>query len=518
MQSTTISIPPFSGVYWCLRLKLCEPGNLKSLECYLHRIPSEPGPDFIFVDFTLKVSGSTVRSRSESFKDVQFLNVEPYPQANSGLKLKLEVSKFPSLHAKLLVECEIYRQNVQHNYTTGFYHANSQTLYEDMLALRANRNFSDVILCVQSRVFFTHKAILDARLPLVSSILNINYTTQSEIEVFNISPSLIESLVHYAYSGCLVAGTFAELQQLHKIAGKLQLVDLQRLINTSANNCLARTSMNIQRKVVKWDMDPRISWINGHDMIAIIIPHNIGSAQTLTVSWGAVDTPTGKFLEFKFQFPSLLDERPIFMDCSFTAVIKDSVFLRGKFHNLFSSRTPWFTGPLVSRSLLDKHHTLMTLRFEINLCDGEGKSSIVESEAEIVFPMPPCKNLEKLSYDLKNLFATGRFSDVTLVTDQHMEIRSHRAILATRSKTFLALLRQCALPGNKLTVNGVSNEALLFVLHYIYTGKIKDLNLTNVQEFNEAAIYFQLPALVSETHFFMDPSEQSHENRFQAFV
>lgn len=504
LQSTTISIPPFSGVFWCLRVKLSDPGNIKSLECYLMRIPSEPGPDSIFIDYTLMVSGPTVISRSHKFRDVQFLNVDPYPRENPALKLNSDVLKFPSPKSELLVECEIYRRNVQHNYTTGFYHANSLALSDNISSLRANRYFTDVALFVQRHVFFTHKAVLDARLPLVAKVLNINYATQSEIEVIGVSPPLIDSLLHYAYTGCFVVENFTDLQQLHILAGQLELIDLQRLMNTSANNCLARTSMNIQRKSFTWEMDPRMNWVKGPDMIAIVIPHNIGLAQSITVSWGVVEHGSDIFLEFNFQFPSILNDHPIFMGFTFKATSEHAIVHEGKFHHLFTSKAAWFSGPLIARSLLDRHKSQITLRFEIDLCDGEGKSFIEESEAEIIFPLPINKNLEKLSYDLKCLFTTGRFCDVTLVTQQHLEIRSHRSILAARSKTFLAMIRQCTDPNNILLVNGVSNEALLFVLYYIYTGKTKDLNLTNVQEFNRAAKYFEIDALVSETSFFLD--------------
>ncbi|XP_031781837.1 speckle-type POZ protein-like A [Nasonia vitripennis] len=87
-------------------------------------------------------------------------------------------------------------------------------------------------------------------------------------------------------------------------------------------------------------------------------------------------------------------------------------------------------------------------------------------------------DVSSLSNDLKLLFETEKFSDLTIVVEQQ-EFHVHKAILASRSPVFLAMLENdmAEKQNNRVDIADVDYETMHHVLLYAYTGKVEKLEL-----------------------------------------
>merc|ERR1712126_36262 len=85
-----------------------------------------------------------------------------------------------------------------------------------------------------------------------------------------------------------------------------------------------------------------------------------------------------------------------------------------------------------------------------------------------------------ISRSFKKLRQEEDFYDVTLVSDDHVHISSHKLVLSSSSDFFKTILRKSTHPNPMIYLTGVNSKELDFVIDYIYDGEVQifqeDLN------------------------------------------
>lgn len=101
----------------------------------------------------------------------------------------------------------------------------------------------------------------------------------------------------------------------------------------------------------------------------------------------------------------------------------------------------------------------------------------------------------EVTKDLENLFRSGKHSDFTLIVEGR-ELKAHRAILASRSPVFAAMMEPhtAEAQNSRVVLKDIEYEVVQALLFYIYTGSCQNMGPHSL-EILAAAERFQLPGL-----------------------
>ena len=113
------------------------------------------------------------------------------------------------------------------------------------------------------------------------------------------------------------------------------------------------------------------------------------------------------------------------------------------------------------------------------------------------------------THSFVSLFNDKEFTDVTLVCDDSKQITAHKAILASSSPFFRAVLTQNAHPHPLLYLKGISLSQLQAILEFVYLGKT-EICQDNIQEFFVTAKDLQIEGLTNNIR--VDAVEKNSEN------
>ena len=106
------------------------------------------------------------------------------------------------------------------------------------------------------------------------------------------------------------------------------------------------------------------------------------------------------------------------------------------------------------------------------------------------------------------------FYDVTLVSDDHVQMSSHKLVLSSSSEFFKTILRKSIHPNPLIYLTGVNSKELNFVMDYIYNGEVQIFQ-EELNEFLNIAQKLQISGLQSSNP--PDPNiqgiEQGNEDR-----
>ena len=84
------------------------------------------------------------------------------------------------------------------------------------------------------------------------------------------------------------------------------------------------------------------------------------------------------------------------------------------------------------------------------------------------------------------LKASGIFTDVTLVSDDNMQIEAHKIILSVGSEYFRNILSDKSHPHPMLCLDGISSEDLAWIIQYLYVGEVS-VPQSSLQKFLKVA-------------------------------
>ena len=94
------------------------------------------------------------------------------------------------------------------------------------------------------------------------------------------------------------------------------------------------------------------------------------------------------------------------------------------------------------------------------------------------------------------------FYDVTLVSDDHVQMSSHKLVLSSSSEFFKTILRKSIHPNPLIYLTGVNSKELNFVMDYIYNGEVQIFH-EELNDFLNIAQKLQINGLISS-----DPPDQ----------
>ena len=101
---------------------------------------------------------------------------------------------------------------------------------------------------------------------------------------------------------------------------------------------------------------------------------------------------------------------------------------------------------------------------------------------------------KNLSYSFNELREEGIFFDVTLVTDEEVQINAHRLVLSACSDFFKTILKKNPHSHPLIYLSGITSENLAYVLNYIYHGEVK-ISKNALYDFMKAAQMLKLQEL-----------------------
>lgn len=77
------------------------------------------------------------------------------------------------------------------------------SLSDDLAQLFESQKFSDVILCVNKKEFFAHKAVLAARSPVFAAMFqhDLSEKKQNRVEINDMEPEVLREMLRFIYTG-----------------------------------------------------------------------------------------------------------------------------------------------------------------------------------------------------------------------------------------------------------------------------------------------------------------------------
>lgn len=104
------------------------------------------------------------------------------------------------------------------------------------------------------------------------------------------------------------------------------------------------------------------------------------------------------------------------------------------------------------------------------------------------------------SKSFKILRKEKEFFDVTLVSDDEVQISAHKVILSACSSFFKSILKNNPHSHPLLYLGGVNSENLSFIMDYIYQGEVQ-IYQSNLNSFLEAAQKLKIDGLLSDIDY-----------------
>ena len=99
-----------------------------------------------------------------------------------------------------------------------------------------------------------------------------------------------------------------------------------------------------------------------------------------------------------------------------------------------------------------------------------------------------------LNLDLKDLYTSNKFADVTLVSDDNIHFKAHKFLLGACSPELKQLLFNNPHPHPSIYLKDVPSQALKSILYFIYHGETK-LPFTQMEKFFETGRKLQIKQL-----------------------
>ena len=105
---------------------------------------------------------------------------------------------------------------------------------------------------------------------------------------------------------------------------------------------------------------------------------------------------------------------------------------------------------------------------------------------------------------LKSLFSDSEFTDVSLASSDHKQLRGHKAILGAASSFFRSIFKQNAAANLVLYLKGVTAKDLGSIMEFVYLGQTS-ISKADLPAFMEAAEELKIEGL-------MQPRKPEPEN------
>ena len=125
-----------------------------------------------------------------------------------------------------------------------------------------------------------------------------------------------------------------------------------------------------------------------------------------------------------------------------------------------------------------------------------------------------CKDFSEYSCKtIRNLFEEKHFADVTILTEDCVEMKLHKIILATGSAFFREILTKITQSNPLLYLKGIKEKELRSIVEFIYSGQT-EVNKGDLDNFMEAAGLLKIEGLC-DTLLHLDEvkSENNMQNR-----
>lgn len=383
-------------------------------------------------------------------------------------------------------------------------------LSKDMERMYIDQQFSDVTLCTGNEKFPAHKAVLYARLPKLVRDLETESDNEHR-DLSDIEPSVLKTLLEYAYSGKISAMNRSIPGGLYEIANFLELTDLKHKIYSYPNKVTARTCVKVDRNVFTWpikdiqnmELNKKIysptftgCVIRGSDLkLACYLTKNAEDKLTLEICVHRL-------------FPD--KNNPIFVKCKITVI--DLLTFHRSAEHVFVADEEWhfpsfipvtrqgqnvYVGPsLYSKTA--NHGVPLKCEFSISGCET---SEIEETECSSTRYdnfVRSGEDVRSLCTDLGQLYNIflPKVSDVTLLIGD-VRFPAHKAVLAARSPVFLRMFTNDMLEKKSgvVKITDIDIAVLNMMLKYIYSAKVDILNYDSAIKLYSAADKYEVTSL-----------------------
>ncbi|XP_035220456.1 speckle-type POZ protein B-like [Stegodyphus dumicola] len=341
--------------------------------------------------------------------------------------------------------------------------------------------FTDVVLRAHDREFKVHKAMLWTRWPQLAKKLDDEMSFEQD---FYIESSILEAMIHYVYTGRVNSSEYEFCKELYVIAARYGL----RILNTTPGTIeTCETRINAEKITFLWPIED-FSRLTADTQLYHEFKRDIpqSSKWTLRVSIRE-KTETEQIFSIFVCRTSDYEFKPSFIR---TKVSFDDSHTSENEH-LFKKDENWKCAEF-SRTYTINVEDVLLLRCEIKLSNGSFSSDTVKSscvfETFMIYPY--------LHRSLRNLYESGKFSDVTIVVDSR-RFPVHKFILCSHSSVFCRMFETEMIESesNQVQISDVDPDIIHAMLLFIYSGGVEKLCVETAMQLYTAADKYDVLAL-----------------------
>ncbi|XP_035226571.1 uncharacterized protein LOC118198898 [Stegodyphus dumicola] len=344
-----------------------------------------------------------------------------------------------------------------------------------------NGLFADAVVCARDFDFRVHKAILWARWPKLAEKLEAEATCKT---VLDIEPDVLNAMINYVYTGKLDKNTTDIKAKLPAAAAKHELPKLHCMDVVTQEVC---THINVEEVSFHCNVDRLINMPNNTEFCSDVFYIDMFES----CRWYLIIRKKTKTDSERIHYDVSLCNtygskfKPLFVRSNITY---DNSHYSVNEH-LFRKNENWVCGTNSSHPSLSP----FSLRCEFKFSDYHSFSKIIKSRKL------QSNNLDTLHFssDLRNLYKTGKLSDITITVGSKI-FSAHKSIVCARSAVFCRMFETEMKESvrNSVDISDVDPDIMDDMLLYMYSGCLsKPLDDDRAEELYAVADKYEISAL-----------------------
>ncbi|KFM68823.1 Speckle-type POZ protein B, partial [Stegodyphus mimosarum] len=411
-----------------------------------------------FVTFSLKQADHVLEACTINY-DIQGLNrdrklcfrkknvIESRSPDNSFevLPTYINCSIFNSLTDDILIIKFVLKRVRIHDFEEFF----PQFSYENIL-------FTDTELRSNDENIKVHKAILWARWPKLAETVDAEGISHT---ILDFKPGVLETLIKYVYTGKLDYSKHELLEDLYSAALKYELLSL---ISPSLSGQKVRTRINVEKTSFNWPIK-NFSSLPVHTILhsQMFIVNKLNFCGWYLAFQLREDAMHGRLIDISICKLCSQESEPV--------VVKCKISFEGKSYeneHLFVTDKKWKCVEF-SRSISTDPEDILLLQCELMFLNSSYISETVESS----YTVPSTVHYGSFRNELRNLYKSGRFSDISLLVDSKT-FHAHKFVLCARSSVFSRMFETEMVESEEDVVEivDIDSDIIEEMLLYVYSG------------------------------------------------
>ncbi|KFM75636.1 Protein roadkill, partial [Stegodyphus mimosarum] len=378
-----------------------------------------------------------------------------------------------------------------------------ENLSHDLQKLYNSGEYSDLTLKLEDGELKLHRIILGARCPDLENMFEAERLKHgvTNVDFTDLNPDAMKAFISYLYAGKVHSAAHVPLG-LYEIACKYGPRELQHI--SKPNKVHAKTKVSVRNCSYTWVIE-NFSCLE-HSicekvLAASFLPRGKNFELILQSKGASGDEAEDQVSVFLFRPQCAREEEAVRVKFKVSVVdINNELQHTAMLNEMFGTGEKFGFCHFVKRDMLIKEkrnllpNDTLTLQCDISVSDG----TVALSDLEEIFLTQTSAELsdnhfKKLSEDLEAFYKSEKLTDVSVrVKDKEFPV--HKVILITRSPVFRGMFshEMAEEKTNVIEISDIDPDVIEIMLHYIYSGQLKNVNMLNALELYSASDKYQL--------------------------